>query len=234
MKLRLFLLAASAVAALACGSAPPPETPQTSEVSADVEVSANEPVPSKCIFRKGACMPPVKWAERLCNGVYQDLALYMFQQGTPWTRFYMKTGLNAVNGWGPTIAEDMQRGEEVIVVNYRRNSESFSVEGSLGTYDVFRWNGSCVTLDVSEVTSDAPRSPKHSRIEWRSLSDEMQNALLRTPELGKLHEERRKACKGASIGEVTDKCERLDHELNDLVAKHTRTQRALPKPKLHP
>jgi hypothetical protein len=221
--------------AVACGGEPPARAPEQSEVKTEaLSAKAEEPVPGRCVFRKGACLPPASWAEKLCNGVYQDLALYMFQEGTPWTRFYMKTGLNAVNGWGPTIAEDLVQGEEVLVINYRRQTEAFSVEGSLGTYDVLRWNGSCVTLDVGEVTTNKPRNPKHARIDWRSLSEEMQNALLVKPELGELYEERRKACKGASIGEVTAKCETLDHQLIDRVAMHTRGQRGLPKPKAHP
>jgi hypothetical protein len=219
----------------ACGGSPPPaDAPEVESAPLAALKEAEEPVPSRCIFRKGACMPPVKWAEKLCEGVYQELALYMFQEGTPWTRFYMRTGLNAVNGWGPTIDEDLVQGEEVLVINYRRQSESFQVEGSLGTYDVLRWNGSCVTLDVGQVTAKAPRSPKPGRIEWRSLGEEMQGALLKAPELGELYEERRKACKGASIGLVTDKCESLDRDLNKQVAYHVRAQRALPKPSSHP
>jgi hypothetical protein len=221
----------------ACGASetPPPKAPELAPVASVKAAKGEEPVPSRCVFRKGACMPPTKWAERLCtNGVYQDLALYMFQDGTPWTRFYMKLGLNAVNGWGPTIGEDMLQGEEVLVLNYRRNTDSFSVEGSMGTYDVLRWNGSCVTLDVNEVTNSRPRNPRYSRIDWRSLSEEMQSALLKEPFVEQTYEERRKACKGASIGLVSAKCEQLDHKLVEKIVTHTRGQRTLPKPKSHP
>jgi hypothetical protein len=219
---------------VACGSEPPPKAPEAAAVEVAYEAKPEEPVPSRCIFRKGACMPPVKWAEKLCQGVYPDLALYMFQEATPWTRFYMRTGLNAVNGWGPTIAENLVEGEEVLVINYRRQTDAFTVEGSLGTYDVLRWNGSCVTLDVGEVTPKPPRSPKHCRIDWRSLDEQMQNALLKTPELGQIYEARRKACKGASIGEVSDKCESLDHALTKEVTRQVRAQKTLPKPTSHP
>jgi len=180
-------------------------------------------------------MPPVRWAERLCEGgVYQDLALYMFQDGTPWTRFYMKTGLNAVNGWGPTVAEDLVFQEEVIPINYRRQSESFSVEGSLGTFDVLRWNGSCVTLDVGEVTNKQPRRPRNSRVDWRSLSEDMQNALLKDSEVETAYHARRRECKGASIGRVTAECEKLDKQLPDVIARYVRTTQNLPEPKEHP
>ena len=200
----------------ACGGSGSPQSASKAHV-ADTEEddlaveSKGAPLPSRCVVRNGACMPPVQWAQRLCeSGVYQDLALYMFRSGTPWTRFYMRTGLNAVNGWGPTVAEDLVAREEVIPINYREQSLSFHVEGSDGTFDVLRWNGSCVTLDVNEVTKTAPSTPRHSRVDWRSMSDDMQKALLENPEIEDLYGERRKECKGASIGRVTKRCEDLD------------------------
>ncbi len=200
---------------------------------ADVEELGG--VPSRCVVRKGACMPPIKWAERLCqSGVYEDLALYMFQAGTPWTRFYMRTGLNAVNGWGPTVAEDLVYREEVIPINYRRQTEAFSVEGSLGTFDVIRWNGSCVTLDVGEVTKKQPPAPRNSRVEWKELSEEMQDALRKGSEVESVYQARRKECKGASIGRVTDKCESLDKKLPDVIASYVRRTSDLPEPTEHP
>ncbi len=238
MASRLFYLSVLACSLIACGgsgsggSTKPSETP-ASDSEALVESSgANAPkVPSSCVIRKGACMPPVDWAKRLCErGVYQDVALYMFRSGTPWTRFYMRTGLNAVNGWGPTVDEDLVAREEVIPINYRRQSEAFHVEGSSGTFDVLRWNGSCVTLDVNEVTMDAPRSPRNSRVDWRSMSDSMQEALLANPDIEDLYDERRKECKGASIGRVTKRCEDLDRELMDAIANYVRTVEELPAP----
>jgi hypothetical protein len=180
-------------------------------------------------------MPPTKWAERLCQqGVYQDLALYMFRAGTPWTRFYMRTGLNAVNGWGPTVSEDLVSQEEVIPINFRRQSDSFQVEGSEGTYDVLRWNGSCVTLDVGEVTRIEPDRPRHSRVEWKALSEDMQQALLQDDEVGSVFHARRRECKGASIGRVTKDCEVLDKKLVDVIARYVRRARELPEPREHP
>ncbi|HEX2731915.1 MAG TPA: hypothetical protein VHM70_09925 [Polyangiaceae bacterium] len=228
------------LALVACGETEPARSPQAaspSEADSEARVvqTANEKVPSRCVVRKGACMPPIQWAERLCqNGVYQDLALYMFRAGTPWTRFYMRTGLNAVNGWGPTVAEDLVSQEEVIPINYRRQNETFQVEGSLGTFDVLRWNGSCVTLDVGEVTSVEPSRPKHSRVEWKALSDSMQEALLTDEEVNSVYNARRRECKGASIGRVTKDCEILDGKLVDVIAEHVRRVHTLPEPKETP
>jgi hypothetical protein len=224
---------------VACGSS----SAQSPVATPDEEASRAEPeelepaasagrVPTRCVMRKGACMPPMRWAERLCQGgVFQDLALYMFRAGTPWTRFYMRTGLNAVNGWGPTVAEDLVSHEEVIPINYRRQSESFQVEGSEGTYDVLRWNGSCVTLDANEVTEREPSRPRNSRVEWKALSEEMQSALLQDSEVGSVYHARRRECKGASIGRVSKDCEVLDKKLVDVIAEYVRTANQLPEPK---
>jgi hypothetical protein len=180
-------------------------------------------------------MPPINWAERLCQGgVYPEVALYMFQSGTPWTRFYMRTGLNAVNGWGPTVDEDLVYAEEVLPINYRAQSQSFHVEGSMGTFDVLRWNGSCVTLDFNEVTSQRPAAPKHSRVEWKDLSDRMQSALLEDAEVERVYRSRRRECKGATIGRVTAECVRLDKELVHVIARYVRKTESLPQPTEYP
>lgn len=222
----------------ACGGAQEPETPEparrsvssSSDSHAAAATTPEAKVPNRCVERKNACMPPIKWAERLCGDVYQDLALYMFQQGTPWTRFYLKVGLNAVNGWGPTVDEDMVSQEEVLVINHRLTRDALEVEGSLGTYDVMRWNGSCVTLDVNEVTKRTPSRPRNSRIDWRSLSNDMQDALLEDGTVAEIYEARRKECRGASIGRVTARCEELDKKLMAKIAEFVRNTRDLPTP----
>lgn len=233
-----------ALFALGCGgSAPPAESSATAKSAPEMKVSKSKrkaaaqkevPVPSRCVKRKGACMPPVKWAERLCQDVYPDLALYMFRKGSPWDRFYMRVGLNAVNGWGPTVAENLVAGEEVIPINYRGQRDGFIVEGSLGTFDVLRWNGSCVTLDMGEVTAKAPGTPRNSRIEWRHLSESTQDALMANQDVAEAVRERQRECKGATIGRVTAECERLDRELAGVIARYVRNGGGVPVPQYHP
>lgn len=225
-----------------CGSSPTPKTADLQAVrkaperqSAVAEAEDDDgALPRRCVHRKGACMPPVQWARKVCEDVYPDLALYMFRAGTPWTRFYMRTGLNAVNGWGPTIAEDLVYSEEVIPINWRRQREDFQVEGSAGTYDVLRWNGSCVTLDLNEVTPKPPARPRHSRVEWKQLSEPMQEALLQDENVARTYRARRKECRGASIGRVTAKCEQLDKELVEVITAYVRRAEDLPPPDHHP
>lgn len=236
------LVVTSVVVVAACGgSAPPVKTSKSSEPSHAGVASQgssltedNAEVPERCIKRKGACLPPVKWAEKLCQDVYPDVALYMFRKGSPWERFYMRTGLNAVNGWGSTIAEDLVRGEEVIPINYRGNKDGFVVQGSEGTFDVLRWNGSCVTLDLAEVTKDQPGAPKVPRIEWRALSEPVQEALMADNRVASAVRSRQKECRGATIGRVTAECERLDRELGSVIARYVRDGGGVPLPPSHP
>ncbi len=240
--LRFGLVCVSVAFAAACGgSAPAVKTSKSSEPD-DVGLASKESglteskeaVPSKCIKRKGACLPPVKWAEKLCQDVYPDVALYMFRKGSPWDRYYMRTGLNAVNGWGTTIAEDLVQGEEVIPINFRGQKDGFVVEGSQGTFDVLRWNGSCVTLDLAEVTKDRPGAPKVSRIEWRSLSDQVQSALMEDSRVAQAVNARQRECRGATIGKVSAECERLDRELGTVIARYVRDGGGIPLPPIHP
>jgi hypothetical protein len=229
----------------ACGSTPPPKSSAESNGQSDYVASTSAPeaaaaeqpesgVPSRCVTRKNACMPPIQWAEKVCGDVYPDLALYMFQDGSPWTRFYMKIGLNAVNGWGPTVGENLQQREEVLVINHRLTKDALEVEGSLGTYDVLRWNGSCVTLDVNEVTKRTPNPIEVPRIDFRALSEPMADALLRSDDVSDVHNERRKECKGATIGRVTKRCEDLDKELGRVLADYVRDTDDLPVPNFLP
>ena len=235
------LLVACSGALIACGGSPPAKSAsaepglktRSSVVKSEPEPT-KEDIPSRCINRKGACMPPIKWAEKLCEDVYEDLAMYMFQRGSPWTRFYMRTGLNAVNGWGPTIDEDLLSQEELLVLNHRLRRDSLIVEGSEGTYDALRWNGSCVTVDINEVTAREPSRPRHARIDWRSLSEDMQDYLLADPTVHDVYMARRRACKGATIGRVTAECERLDGQLGDEVAEFVRNADGVPRPQKFP
>lgn len=236
------VFASFAVTAACGGSAAPVKTSKAGEPD-DVGVASNEsglthksaePVPSKCIKRKGACLPPVKWAEKLCQDVYPDVALYMFRKDSPWDRYYMRSGLNAVNGWGATVSEDLVQGEEVIPINFRGQKDGFVVEGSQGTFDVLRWDGSCVTLDLAEVTKDRPGAPKSPRIEWRSLSDEVQTALMEDNRVASAVKSRQKECRGATIGKVSAECERLDKELGGVIARYVRDGGGVPAPAVHP
>lgn len=232
-KLRLALLGLGL--ASACGGSPDPKSTNDVVVDDSERVipmfDPEEPgIPRRCVSRKGLCLPPADWAQNLCEDVYEDLALYLFRKGTPWKRVYLATDLNAVGGWGTTLHEDMKASEEVLVVAHRGNNEMVQVEGSAGTYDVLRWNGNCVSVDVNQVSTSPEFIPLNSSIDWWKLSDDMRSHLLRDGDVKSEFELDAKACKGASIGRASNDCESVHKGFMKSIAVAVRRSQSLPLP----
>ena len=68
-----------------------------------------------------------------------------------------------------------------------------------------------------------PPQAKTSTITWRNLDEATQNALMQDAKIAKAAAERKKECKGATIGDVTAKCEKADRALQNLVAEGVRS-----------
>jgi hypothetical protein len=179
------------------------------------------------------CLMPQKFAKRLCGGVYPELALMLFQKGSPWKRAYVAVKeANPFNGYsGPSSEEKLFFEEELLVIrSHKADTGGMQVSGAGSTYDVLRWDGSCATLSGEEVRLVAPAKPKHATIPWRILEDATQEALKKDENLAKVAAERRKECKGATMGAVSAKCEKADKMLNDLVVEAVRNGTTVPKP----
>jgi len=231
-----------------CGSSTPPaETPSTTSTAPAAESSApaaaadaaeaeEDPkkIPDACAGdNKDACQMPKGFVKRLCSGVYPELALMFFQKGTPWRRAYVSVKEAApFNGLGgPSSEEKLTFDEELLVLVERKvDTGGMQVSGAGSSYDLLRWDGTCVTLSAEEVRLTAPPKPKHATIPWRILEDPTQNALLANEALAKVAAERKKECKGATMGAVSAKCEKADKALNDLVADAVRGGTSVPKP----
>jgi hypothetical protein len=194
--------------------------------------SAPKGVPDTCAPGKDDCVPDPAFVAKLCQDVHQDVALYMFRQGTPWQRLYLRGRTEAVNASGGASIEGfLEFDEEVIVLRSRKASkDGIQVGDSSGSYDAFRWNGSCVSLDGGEVTTDAPPKPKASRVEWRWMGETMRDAVRRKESVAEAFRARQKECKGATMGAVTKKCEQLDGKLVDEIVKYVRVTPDLPQP----
>jgi hypothetical protein len=180
------------------------------------------------------CVMPKAFVKRLCGGVYPELALMLFQKSTPWKRAYVAVKeVNPFNGFsGPSSEEKLVFEEELLVLRANKtDTGGMQVSGAGGgSYDVLRWDGSCATLSSEEVRLAAPPKPKHATIPWRILEDPTQEALKKDEALAKVASERRKECKGATMGAVSAKCEKADKQLNDLVVDAVRNGTAVPKP----
>jgi hypothetical protein len=234
---------------LGCGGADAPKAeepkaaPPTAAASAEsTPAEAQEPkaeeeskkIPDACADgNTAACVMPAGFVKRLCSGVYQDLAMVFFQKGSPWRRAYLSvketTPFNGFNG--PSSEEKVLFDEEMLILREKKvDTGGMQVSGAGASFDLLRWDGTCVTLSAEEVRLAAPPKPKHATITWRLLEDATQNALLQNEALAKVASERRKECKGATMGEVSAKCEKADKALNNLIVAAVRGGTTLPQP----
>lgn len=234
---------------VACGgSAPEASAPEPVETATDNQEPAPEEepaaeakpepppapkgVPDACAPGKDDCVPDPAFVSKLCQDVHQDVALYMFRQGTPWTRLYLRGKTEAVNASGGASIEGfLEFDEEVLVLRSRKVAkDGIQIGDSSGSYDALRWNGSCVSLDGGEVTGSTPPKPKASRVEWRWMGETMRDAVRRKESVAEAFRARQKECKGATMGAVTKKCEQLDGKLIDEIVKYVRVTADLPQP----
>jgi hypothetical protein len=215
--------------------------PSQSASGTAAKAAAPEPgpaVPEACDPARGEadCVPPPAWVTKLCNGVFAEVALYMFRGGTPWQRLYLRGKTRAVNAsGGATVEGSLLRDEEVLVLRHRKTDASeMQIGDGSGQYDALRWNGSCVSLEGGEVTTRKPSKPGQSRIEWSWIGQRMRGALRKNEELSQAFQARQKECKGVTTGAVSKACERLDQRFIERLAEYVRSGPELPEPEDHP
>jgi hypothetical protein len=191
-------------------------------------------LPTECA-EKGQkfCLPPHAFVKRLCSGFYPDVALVMLAKGTPWSRGYLRVkSAEALYASGGVSSQDKIVFEEefVLLTRHEANTGGMTVSGAGGGYDVLRWDGSCASLQDEEVSLTPTPSPKHAKIPWKNLDDKVKDALLADEKINKTFMERRKECKGATIGEVSLKCVKLDDQLSTVVVDFLRRGGSVPPP----
>jgi hypothetical protein len=241
----------------ACGGATPPaEPPSAAESNAAVDASppakasgekaaeqgegekkdatadAAKQVPTTCEQKDNVCLPPVAFVKRLCGGFHPDVALSLFAKGTPFTRAYLTRDTDAWNASGGASSSDKLLFDEEVLILYRRMPETggMVVSGAGGGYDVLRWDGTCASLAAEEVRLHVPPKPKFAPIPWKSLDQKTREALQADEKLGKIIAERRKECKGATIGTVSLKCEKVDKQMSLGIVEFVRNGGSLPAP----
>jgi len=240
----LCFVAIAPLLAASCGGSPPPAAPPppaaTAEAAAAPAPAVDEDdkpatrLPSECADKGKLCLPPAAFVKRLCSTkVYPDVALAMHAKGTPWSRGYLR--VKSAEAWyasgGVSSADKMVFEEEFVLLARREaNTGGMTVSGAGGAYDVLRWDGSCASLQDEEVSLTGSSTPKSAKVVWKSLDDKVKTALLADDKINKIYTARRKECKGATMGDVTKKCEELDDKLSAVVVDYVRHGGAVPPP----
>jgi hypothetical protein len=205
------------------------------EASADASESADDgaAIPTKCSKAGAVCTPSWRFVQKLCNGSYPGMTLYLFANGSPWTRGYLTRKTKAWNASGGVSSENawLEFDEEVLVLHERKSDMGgMQVSGAGGGFDVLRWDGTCATLSGEELTMNKPPATKTPRVEWRYLDDNVQEALRSDEELAKAVVSRKKECKGATSGEVSLKCVKADDKLSAMIIGYVRKGGTVPVP----
>lgn len=206
-----------------------PDKPASQEAASEGESEESEDhvvgVPTKCVKETPVCDPGKKFVKKLCNDSFPSLALNMFSGGTPWTRAYLAVrDVEPVNAFGGLSGgEHLTLDEEVIVLfqTMSKDPNAMQVSGS-GSYQVLRWNGTCATLQEGELRMQRPPKPKAAKVTWRFLEEPTREALRKNETITETYRARKKACRGATMGEVSDKCEKFDKKLHETVVSVVR------------
>jgi len=211
-----------------------PEPPPEPVAPAEAEPERNGPMalPTTCADRNAEmCVPPPDFVDRLCATRYPNVALAMFHKDTPWTRAYVR--VRKMEAWyvpaGRSRPYTLTFAEEVIIIADRSAGPGgIKVSGS-GSYDVYRWDGSCVSVMADEVSTRPPGNPDVATLTWRHLDEGIRAALKAHRKIEFRHDLRMKNCKE---NEAAKKCLRARKGLSRMVAdyvRHGRTELPLPR-----
>lgn len=214
-------------------AAPAPEKPKEEAAKPAAEKAGPVEVPTTCTASDGYCLPPPRFVKKLCAAFRPDLALAMFAKGTPWTRAYLKGDVEAVNASGGVSSNDKLVFDEEVLVMIRRKADAggIQVSGAGDGFDVLRWDGTCATLSAGEITMTAPpKAAKTPKLKWQDLAETTQAKLLEDANIAKINTDRRKACKGVTMGDVSVQCVKAVDALSLAIVGWVRKGGTLPTP----
>ena len=238
------VLCASCAAKKPLAKAPPAADPDP-PAATDEKVAASDPakekqapaaLPTECKQTGEVCTPDSKWVDRLCSGNYPDVALILFQKGSPWTRGYLRGKVKAWNASGGASTNgELEFDEEVLMLRFRgASSGCIQGSGASGNYDALRWDGACVSLAQEEVTLKRAPSPKSAGVEWKLLAPATRDALQADATVDAAYKKRKNECKGATMGEVSRACEVAHKALSRLIVGWVRDGGKVPVPERLP
>ena len=238
MKRRLVTALALAAIAGGCGTAeiPKPEAPAAPSVpdpapsptATSPKPEVAKELPTDCADTDSEiCTPPKAFVQRLCRSTHPDVALAMFRKTSPWTRAYVRRNMEAWYTEARSRPRKLTFGEEVIIVFDRAShATGIRVSGS-GSYDVLRWDGSCVSMMSDEIALRPPTTPDVARIPWRRLAPPIRNQLLEDTIVAQRAKQRRETCRQDPGG---TRCTRADQGLSRMIAHYLRQGGEIPDP----
>ncbi|MBX3231324.1 MAG: hypothetical protein KIT84_10300 [Labilithrix sp.] len=205
--------------------------------SAAAETPPPEPIPTTCVGEQAikgtnTCLPPGTFVKKLCTVPYPDMALTMFAKGTPWTRVWLAGDVEAWNASGGfTSRTQLAFDEEVIVLSRHSAPSAGGVVMSGNTsFDVLRWDGSCVSVLEGELTLRRPPQPKPAaKMPWTRLEEATKRALLTTPKVKSTRDALEKACASDKVA-----CDRAEKDFGAAIAQSVRAGTPLPVPTRRP
>ena len=227
----------------ASGSAADESAVTTTTLSAKVDAPAaeaaqGEAMPTACegegqIKNAKLCVVPKTFSKKLCSGTYPEIALSMFAKGTPWTRLWLAGDVEAWNAsGGRTARTKLSFDEEVVILAKHGAAQNGGIvmTGAMASYDVLRFDGSCVSVLEGELTTARPPVAKPAVIPWSRLEEGTRHALLSSPKVKASEAAFEKACN------MSDKkaCEKAERAFTQAVLEHVRSGVSLPEPSRRP
>jgi hypothetical protein len=198
---------------------------------------ANEASIGKAGKTRKLCLPAADYAKKLCGGIYPEVALGLFAKGTPWSRIYLAGDVDAWNASGGlTHRAQLAFDEEVIVLAKHAASGSGGIvmTGAQASYDVMRWDGTCVSVMEGELTTSRPPKPKPAPVPWSRLEETTRRALLTSPRVKTSHDAVDKACSAISSDKDKARCDKADKAFSQAIVDLVRGGVALPTPARRP
>lgn len=177
------------------------------------------------------CMVGAAYTKKLCAGIYPEVALELFAKGTPFTRAYLRGDVDAWNASGGlTHRAQLAFDEEVLVLAKHDAGGGIVMTGSQASYDVLRWDGTCVSITQGEMTMQRPPSPKPSPISWTRLDESARRALLESPKVKSSQGAIDEACTSGDA----KACDRATTALSRAIAEYVRGGGSIPAPPRRP
>ena len=207
----------------------------------DEPASLPAPLPTTCgaeglLKDLKLCLPEAAFAKKLCTGTYPEVALGLFGKGTPWTRVYLAGDVEAWNASGGRAARTKLAFDEEVLVLGKHGAPAGGIvmTGVQASYDVLRWDGSCVSVMEGELTTRRPPAPKPADVTFSRLEESTRHALLAAPKVKASHDALFKACTSVASPVEKKACDKADKAFASSIVEAVRAGASLPAPSRRP